>query len=565
MPEPAAVERDLWNDLRPILDQELSRLPEIYRAAIVLCDLEGKTRKEAAEHLGLPEGTVASRLARARALLAKRLTGRGVALSAGSLAAALAQNELSSAAPDSVMADTLRAAIVFAAGRPAAGAISPAVAALAGGVMKAMSMSKLKTVVAVALGLGFIVTGAAIFAHGPAPSPVPTAEPVSGATVSNLGPAVAPVPGARPNRPIVVRQDATLGRMALSTDGEVVATVGIVRDGDTANGTVKLWDARTGELKWTLAEEKCVPEIAFSRDFLAVGLDTPREVRLLDAKTLELKHRITGNHVPDLFGWPSDPLPLAFSPDGKRLALAGSTYSDKFVPFLKLWDVEKQRLVEGNAGVGEVSNDLYSIGCLGFSPDGNILVASWNDARIRLFDGHTGAFRSILETNLAPNSTYPRELAFSPDSKTLVSRADDYKTLVMWDLGTGKPRRKLNGHTAPIESLAFSSDGRWIASGGRTTTFGVYEVILWDAETGKVKHTIPGLPEPPYAVAFSPDCKTLFVCGGTGREGPYTSRGLSSVHSGALWLFPLEELIATRAVGGPRLSLAPRERWPVPR
>src|SRR5205814_8056602 len=78
MPEPAGVEQDLWNDLQPLLDQELNRLPDISRVVIVLCDLEGKTRKEAARHLGLPEGTVGSRLARARARLAERLVHGGV-------------------------------------------------------------------------------------------------------------------------------------------------------------------------------------------------------------------------------------------------------------------------------------------------------------------------------------------------------------------------------------------------------------------------------------------------------------------------------------------------------
>lgn len=77
MPEPQAVDSDLWNDLQPLLDLELARLPDKYRLAIVLCDLEGKTRKQAARQAGLPEGTLASRLARGRALLAKRLSRAG--------------------------------------------------------------------------------------------------------------------------------------------------------------------------------------------------------------------------------------------------------------------------------------------------------------------------------------------------------------------------------------------------------------------------------------------------------------------------------------------------------
>src|SRR5262249_25538048 len=73
MPEPSVAEvRDA--DLQGFLDEELSRLPDYYRSVIVLCDLEGMTRRDAARQLAIPEGSVASRLARARALLAKRLT-----------------------------------------------------------------------------------------------------------------------------------------------------------------------------------------------------------------------------------------------------------------------------------------------------------------------------------------------------------------------------------------------------------------------------------------------------------------------------------------------------------
>jgi RNA polymerase sigma factor (sigma-70 family) len=155
LPEPD----DRWGALRPLIDQELSRLPDKYRAPIVLCDLEGQTRKEAARRLGCPEGTISGRLARARLMLGKRLARHGLALPAGAVTLALAQNAASASVPALLTGSTIRAAVLVAAGHAAAGAVSAPVAALTEGVLKAMSLSKLKLVLAVVLAVGLIGAG----------------------------------------------------------------------------------------------------------------------------------------------------------------------------------------------------------------------------------------------------------------------------------------------------------------------------------------------------------------------------------------------------------------------
>jgi RNA polymerase sigma factor (sigma-70 family) len=147
-----AVEGDVAEAWQPLLDQELSRLPEKYRAPIVLCDLEGKTYKQAAQQLGVPPGTVAGRLARGRALLARRLTRRGVVLPAGALGLLLAQGSAAAGMPAELVSSTIRTAIAIAAGdAAAAGAVSAQVAALTKGVLQAMFITKWKPVLALVL------------------------------------------------------------------------------------------------------------------------------------------------------------------------------------------------------------------------------------------------------------------------------------------------------------------------------------------------------------------------------------------------------------------------------
>jgi RNA polymerase sigma factor (sigma-70 family) len=168
MPDPEAVTPDLWDDLQPLLDQELSRLPDIYRLPILLCDLEGKAIKEASRQLGWPQGTLAGRLARGRKLLARRLTQRGVVLSSGLLAGVLSENAASACVPTSLVVSTVKAAGSFATATTAVtGTIPVNVVALTEGVLKAMLLTKLKTLTAALLVIATVGSGGVLFSCWP--------------------------------------------------------------------------------------------------------------------------------------------------------------------------------------------------------------------------------------------------------------------------------------------------------------------------------------------------------------------------------------------------------------
>jgi RNA polymerase sigma factor (sigma-70 family) len=145
MPHPAVTPPEA-QDWRPVLDRELSCLPQKYQAVLVMCDLECKSRREAARQLGLLEGTLASRLATARRMLAKRLTKCGLVLSGGALATALTEASGAAAVPATWVHATAKAATLVVAGQSAAVA-TPAVI-LMNEVLRTMLMTKLKMYVA---------------------------------------------------------------------------------------------------------------------------------------------------------------------------------------------------------------------------------------------------------------------------------------------------------------------------------------------------------------------------------------------------------------------------------
>src|SRR5262245_8764958 len=147
MPEPeAAVAADVWHGVRELLDRELHELPRQLREAVVLCDLEGKTRKEAAREAGVAEGTISGRLTTARRILAARLSRRGLTRSVGPLATVLVQSAPTACVPAPLVASTVEAAAAVGAGSPIVAAASDNIAVWSKGVLKAMLLGKLKFV-----------------------------------------------------------------------------------------------------------------------------------------------------------------------------------------------------------------------------------------------------------------------------------------------------------------------------------------------------------------------------------------------------------------------------------
>ncbi len=135
-----------WQELWPILDRELSRLSDKYRLPIVLCDLEGRSRKDVARQLAIPEGTLSSRLATARKKLAVRLARYGFVVSAASLGMLLTEKAAMASLSPFLLSATTKAAMLIAAGPAvAAGVVSATVSTLTEGVLKAMFIAKIKT------------------------------------------------------------------------------------------------------------------------------------------------------------------------------------------------------------------------------------------------------------------------------------------------------------------------------------------------------------------------------------------------------------------------------------
>jgi RNA polymerase sigma factor (sigma-70 family) len=254
MPHPQ-VQPPEAQDWRPLLDVELSRLPEKYRAPVVLCDLECQPRKEAARQLGLPPGTLSSRLATGRKMLAARLSRRGLALSGGALAVALGQGAASAGVPAPLVAATAKAAALAAAGHLAA--VSTPVAAVTKGVLRAMFLTKLKVVLGSVLVVGALGAGGLALQGDGGRAAAQAVPPKGAAPPSDLEALRRENELLKLNLQVVLEKvraqedelrtlrgrvaaAATVRHVAFAPDGRLLVT-------GAADGSVRIWDAASGK------------------------------------------------------------------------------------------------------------------------------------------------------------------------------------------------------------------------------------------------------------------------------------------------------------------------------
>jgi WD40 repeat protein/serine/threonine protein kinase len=305
--------------------------------------------------------------------------------------------------------------------------------------------------------------------------------------------------------------------VAFSPDGKALAF-------GTGDGTINVWDVRSGSLVRVLRDHRNLEPIT--------GLAySPEGKRLASSsfmgQAINLWGPATGYLLRTIKGYTGVILDTAFSPDGAHIASA--CLDGK----IRIWDTtrdQEARSLETKSAVLDVA----------FGPDGSFLASAGKDRTITLWDRTSG---QVIRTLVGHTATV-RCVALGGNGPIAASAGDD-RSIRIWDVATGKEIRVLKGHTAPIGDLAFSPDGKTLASASGDRT-----VKLWETETGREIRTFNGHIDEVNAIAFSHDGKTLASGGNDGFV--------------LLWeLATGRQVLAIKAHpdGVPALALSPDGRW----
>jgi WD40 repeat protein len=283
--------------------------------------------------------------------------------------------------------------------------------------------------------------------------------------------------------------------VAFSPDGKILASAG------GTDQTVRLWEVATGaELRVLTGHVNRIHDVVFSPDgqrLISAGNDLTIKIwdvfTGLPVRTIETGHTSWINSI-------------AMHPHGKILASGGNDGQIKF------WDLQTGREIETFKSLIARGYGVFSVA---FSPDGRILASTDGDNTIKLWDVSTGEILRTIKGKITYVTPIASPVAFTPDGKILVS-CMDYKNIKLWDVATGGELRVLAG-TEQITSFALSSDGKTLASGGFVSGSdrGLATIRLWDLATGQQRQTFKNEDHisPVQPLAFSPDGRTIASAG----------------------------------------------------
>jgi RNA polymerase sigma factor (sigma-70 family) len=509
-----------WQELRSVLDEEIAGLAEKYRAPLVLCYLEGKSRSQAALELGWPKASVTTRLGRARELLRQRLVRRGITLSTGTLAAVLCERLTGPAVGAMLTIKTVKAAVCMAAGKAvAAGYASAQAVALAKKTMVGIGAINLKLVI-VSVAVGVALGGACVASYsglGFGQDSVNTVQESPQSATSDKGvqkkteiPSATDLYGDSLPQGALARLGTIRWRHAdrvhflafLPGDKSVVSAAN--------DGFVRVWELATGkELQRFGPGPETGQNRAEIRHFTLAGglqpLSTLAAVssdgKLLatsfDSTDAEIWELATGKKLATI---PLDKAvrelaALAFAPTGTHLAMVSATGQ------FRIWNIKESKMVRefGKA----VGGDIVRQYTLTYSPDEKILVSMLCDGMpparntIQFWNPETGAHIRSIKVDDDKSALYPP--AISPDGKLFAYGTGDAQVNVL-RLATGEALQKwkLSEWSAPPH-LVFSPDSTRLYSKisdlySKTSSA---DCLLqeWEVMTGKLIRTFSRPPQ----------------------------------------------------------------------